>query len=157
MRSSPERNPKHSFLLFAAGFIIIVLIAVIAFLTLTSAGDESENTPGNNPGNPALYESAENLNQVLPQRLDEHTSFDSVAVYYGTLHYNYSIANMTADGFADGVHKDSLYTAAVDRIPCTLWRPVYMQGVNVTFSYFSAEGDELFSFTKEQQDCHERN
>lgn len=144
---------KHIFWLKWAVVLIILTIGII----FISSGNESilpftESKKTNGESiNPTLIYAAEDLNNVLPQRLELNTFFDSVGVSQNQLHYYYSISNLTRQDFLERELHDSLYTEAVDRIPCTLWRPLYMQGVEVTFTYYSVEGEQLLQFNRAQE------
>lgn len=70
------------------------------------------------------------------------------------MYYYYSLSGLTYERFMEESMHDSLYADALERIPCSLWRPVYMQNVNVTFVYFSGDEEELFQFTESQAACH---
>lgn len=89
------------------------------------------------------------LNNVLPQRLDGNTSFDSAGHGSNQLHYYYSISNLTKRDFDERQVSNSLNSEAVRRLLCALWRPLYMQGVKVTFRYYRSDGPELLHFFTE--------
>lgn len=101
----------------------------------------------------ALEYQAEGLNNVLPQRLDLNTTFDSVGLGTNQLNYYYTISDLSETEFRVRELYDSLYTEAVGRIPCTLWRPDYMQGVEVTFNYYSSDAKKLLHFARHQEGC----
>lgn len=104
-----------------------------------------------------MIEYAEDLNDVLPQRQGLNTTFDSVAIAPEKMFYYYSVQNLTLDDVSVPSVRDSLYTEAENRIPCTLWRPLFMQGVEVTFTYYSSDdGSKLLQFSRDQDECHER-
>lgn len=132
------------------GIVTVVLVIGGLFYMLRSGSVEVRGTPGLEDVNPGLAIEVEDLNNVLPQRLAMNTYFDSVGIGPNQLYYYYSLTDLTQDDFQKRNLHDSLYTEAVERIPCTLWRPLYMQGVEVTFTYFSAEGEQLLQFAREQ-------
>lgn len=102
-----------------------------------------------------LKEYVEDLNDVLPQRQGHYTSFDSVAVAPEQLFYFYSVENLVLADLSEQSVSDSLLAEAENRIPCTLWRPSYMQGVEVTFTYYSSlDGKKLIEFSRFQDQCH---
>jgi hypothetical protein len=121
------------------------------YLISVSCNPKTQNTSDINP---ALITAAEDLNHVLPQRQGIDLYLDSVSVEAGRMTYYYSHSGLTLEQFNKDSMGDSLYTAAVDRIPCSLWRPGYMQSVDVTFRYFSSDGEELFQFTESQASCN---
>lgn len=103
----------------------------------------------------ALEYQAASLNNVLPQKLDLNTHFDSVGFGSNQLRYYYSLSNLSEKDFLEKELRDSLYAEAVDRIPCTLWRPVYMQGVEVTFNYYSSDGKRILHFARQGEACYQ--
>lgn len=129
-------------------FCFAIGILLISSCTISDDEDQVTDIP-----NFALETQSEDLNNVLPQRLDLNTSFDSVGIGANQLQYYYSISNLTNKGFEERKLYDSLYSEAVNRIPCTLWRPVHMQGVVVSFTYFSNSGEKLLHFTRQQEVC----
>ena len=133
-------------------------LALIVFMLLTGCNESSNNEQSGiqdtNEINPALLIAVEDLNNVLPQRQGASTYFDSVGVEPNHLYYYYTIENLSFDTFVENELSDSLYSASVERIPCSLWRPVYMQGVQVTFTYHSNDQQELLQFTRFQDECH---
>lgn len=130
--------------------IFYLALSIILISSCTTSEEENQEAE---MFNPALETEAEDLNNVLPQRLDLNTSFDSVGLGTNQLRYYYSISNLTRKDFEERELHDSLYTEAVDRIPCTLWRPVHMQGVEVSFTYFSSRGEQLLHFARQQEVC----
>ncbi len=148
--------------------IILIILAIIAIfllagLFLKSGVFNKEDIPETDPSasvaamSQEFIEYAEDLNDVLPQRQGLNTIFDSVAIAPEKLFYYYSVEGLTADRLESPIVRDSLYAEAEKRIPCTLWRPLFMQGVEVTFTYFSADNEEkLLSFTRSEDRCHER-
>lgn len=133
------------------GAMVLIIIAVLVLLSLPrNSQDTSEISE---EASPELTIAAEDLNNVLPQRVALNTHFDSVGVSQDKMNYYYSINHLTANEFSQNGLSDSLMTEAVDRIPCTLWRPAYMQGVEVSFIYFSSDSQEILRFTRVQQTC----
>lgn len=153
MKVFSRLNSKKWFLFTGIGLIIVIAgFALTSFLpssnSLTAEKKKEAETI-----NPSLANQVEDLNNVLPQKLDLNTYFDSVGLGTNQLHYYYSIFNLTKKDFTERELRDSLYTEAVDRIPCTLWRPLYMQGVEVTFTYLSSDGEQLLDFARQQESC----
>jgi len=144
---------KESCLLGRWRVKIQILCFALGILFISSCTISDEENQVTEIPNFALETQAEDLNNVLPQRLDLNTSFDSVGFGANQLQYYYSISNLTNKDFEERKLYDSLYSAAVNRIPCTLWRPVHMQGVEVTFTYFSNSGEKLLHFTRQQEVC----
>ncbi len=116
-------------------------------------GDNTSNEKIQREIEPSLQMAAEGLNDLLPQHLGSNTTLDSIGVKPSRLFYNYSIDNISKIEFENENLSDSLYAAAVDRIPCTLWLPVYMQRVQVTFTYYSNDHQELIQFSRTQDAC----
>ncbi len=134
----------------------VLLIGLLIYLTNGMLSSSAENAPPNPPGDEeqaSLVMAAEDLNNVLPQNVDAGTTFDSVGVGQGTMTYYYSLPELTGQDIAEQDLGDSLYTEALDRIPCTLWRPSYMQNVEVGFTYFSGDSEEVLAFTRTQVEC----
>lgn len=131
--------------------ILIIIIAVLVLISLP----RNDHPPADSDSvvSPELTIAAEDLNNVLPQRVALSTYFDSVGVSRNSMRYYYSVEDLSEDEFLQKGLRDSLMSEAEGRIPCTLWRPVYMQGVNVSFIYFSNEGREILRFTKSQNPC----
>lgn len=135
-------------------YLIWVFGVIISFGIFTSCSEPGKESNESEDGdNPALAAQVEDLNNVLPQRLDQNTTFDSVGLSLNQLHYYYSISNLTQGEYEERQLHDSLYAEAIHRIPCTLWRPVFMQGVEVSFTYFSSGGEELLHLERDQQEC----
>lgn len=138
---------------------IFVKLNRLALLILLLGVGCQQNTDNNSTENskseiePTLQMAVEDLNQLLPQSLGSNTSFDSIGVAPNRVHYYYSIDNISKQEFENDHLNDSLYTAAVDRVPCSLWRPLYMQGVEVTFTYYSNDQQELIQFSRVQKAC----
>lgn len=133
------------------GAMVLIIIAVLVLISLPrNSQDTSEISE---KASPELTIAAEDLNNVLPQRVALNTYFDSVGVNRNKMNYYYSVEDLSKDEFLQRGLRDSLRAEAEDRIPCTLWRPVYMQGVDVSFIYFSNDGKEILRFTKSQNAC----
>jgi len=141
---------KNDKLVIVAGALMVVIMAVTVYLvtSLPSEEDTSEEI------NSELQLAAEDLNSVLPQRLAMNTYFDSVGVSPSQLHYFYSISDFSEEEFIEKALEDSLYEEAVNRIPCTLWRPDHMNGVEVTFTYFSNDDQQILTLSRFQDQCH---
>ena len=131
----------------AKNFLIVIAVILLSFACSSENQNEMET-------NPALINAAEDLNHILPQRQGLDTFLDSVTVNLNRMNYYYSLAGLTLDQYHNESLHDSLYKAAIERIPCSLWRPEYMQGVDVSFTYFSSDGEELIQFTESQGTCH---
>jgi len=141
---------KNDKLVIIAGALMVIILAVTVYL-ITSLPSEQDNTEEINPD---LQMMAEDLNDVLPQRLAMNTYFDSVGVKPNELHYYYSVTHISEQDFLEQSLEDSLYNEAENRIPCTLWRPVHMQGVEVTFTYFSSDHQKILELSRLQDQCH---
>lgn len=147
--------------------ITLIILAIIAIFLLAglflksgvfSKDEITETDPSASIAtlSQEFIEYAEDLNDVLPQRQGLNTMFDSVAIAPEKLFYYYSVEGLTANRLQTSTVRDSLFAEAEKRIPCTLWRPIFMQGVEVTFTYLSADnGDKLLSFTRSEDRCHE--
>lgn len=79
---------------------------------------------------------------------------DSVILNLNRINYYYSLAVITLDQYPNESLHDSLYNAAIESIPCSMWRSECMQAVDVSFTYFSSDGEELIQFTESQVTCH---
>lgn len=134
----------------------LTCLAVLALLLTVGC---NQNTDENSTKNmeseiePTLQMAVEDLNQLLPQHLGSNTSFDSIGVTPNRVYYYYSIDNISKQDFENENLSDSLYTASNERVPCSLWRPRYMQGVEVTFTYYSNDKQELIQFSRVQKAC----
>ncbi len=136
-------------------FGLLVIVAAVFVFSITSCERSQQNFDGDSQEiSESLIHAAEDLNAVLPQRLALNTTFDSVGVGTDQLHYYYSITDITRDQFISKQLEDSLYSEADGRIPCTLWRPDYMNGVSVSFTYFSSDGEKILEFTRMADQCH---
>lgn len=144
-------SKKESCVVTKAYVFVLILCFNLCIMFGASCTISEKETQGTETENPALEYQAEDLNNVLPQRIDISTTFDSVGLGTNQLNYYYTISNITEKVFLERELHDSLYTEAVGRIPCTLWRPDYMQGVEVTFNYYSSEGEQLLHFTTQQE------
>jgi len=131
--------------------VLHLLLIIVAFLFSLSCNSENRNLEEINQ---ALFIAAEDLNNVLPQRQGLDLFLDSVTVSPNRMNYYYSYSGITTEQYNEESMRDSLYNAAVERIPCSLWRPEYMQNVDVTFLYFSSDGEKLYQFTESQTTCH---
>ena len=141
---------NHFLKIICFNWIFCFTVCLIFFSSCSSSQKKKEASGALNQ---ALATHVEDLNNVLPQSLDLNTSFDSAGLGSNQLHYYYSISGLTQELYQERQLRDSLYAEAVDRIPCTLWRPVYMQGVEVIFTYYSSEGEELLQFARGQEAC----
>lgn len=149
---------KRNVTLIILAIIAIFLLAGVFFTSSFFKDNSShESVPEDHIAiiSQGLLEYAEDMNDVLPQRIGTNTTFDSVSVAPEKLYYFYTEENLRFQEIQEGSVRDSLITEAEGRIPCTLWRPLYMQGVEVTFSYYSAEdGNKLLEFSRIQDQCH---
>ncbi|TVQ65933.1 MAG: hypothetical protein EA360_07485 [Balneolaceae bacterium] len=126
----------------------------IVFLLITACSEkEAEVQPASHLSDQALTEFVEGMNAVLPQRVDNDTYFDSLSLRQEGLFYYYSIRGFETAEDLNQEQSDSLMAMAESRIPCTLWRPHFMQGVDVSFVYLSPQENELIRFKREQQAC----
>jgi len=149
-REVVEMSQKKSTLL-RAGVALATIVAVLVLISLPRySSDQSE---ADDIASPELNEAADGLNDVLPQRIAQSTYFDSVGVRKNSMSYYYSLENLSEDEFLQKGLKDSLMSEAEKRVPCTTWRPVYMQGVDVSFIYYSNDGKEILHFTRSQSTC----
>jgi len=149
-REVVEMSQKKSTLL-RAGVALATIVAVLVLISLPRySSDQSE---ADDIASPELNEAADGLNDVLPQRIAQSTYFDSVGVRKNSMSYYYSLENLSEDEFLQKELKDSLMSEAEKRVPCTTWRPVYMQGVDVSFIYYSNDGKEILHFTRSQSTC----
>jgi len=149
-REVVEMSQKKSTLL-RAGVALATIVAVLVLISLPRySSDQSE---ADDIASPELNEAADGLNDVLPQRIAQSTYFDSVGVRKNSMSYYYSLENLSEDEFLQKGLKDSLMSEAEKRVPCTTWRPVYMQGVDVSFIYMSNDGKEILHFTRTQSTC----
>jgi len=133
--------------------ILIIIIAVLVLISLPR--NDRDAAEADIVASPELTIAAEDLNNVLPQRVALTTYFDSVGVSRNSMTYYYSVEDLSEDEFLQKGLRDSLMSEAEDRIPCTLWRPVYMQGVDVSFIYHSNDGKEILHFSRTQNTCCE--
>lgn len=131
----------------------ILLLSLFLFLLAACAEQEERGTTEVVHPNSALAEYVEDMNSLLPQRLDETTYFDSLSAGVNHLTYYYSVHFESISGTPDPVQEDSLMRMAEGRVPCTLWRPLFMQGVDVSFVYLTPENKEILRFTREQEAC----
>lgn len=138
-----EKSGALSFLFVISVFMSIYFIGC--------SGEEKEDSAAE--ASPELIIAAEDLNNVLPQRIALNTFFDSVSVSHNKMNYYYSLNHLSKEDYLQAELRDSLMTEAEDRVPCTLWRPAYMQGVEVSFTYFSDDGEEILQFTEAQTTC----
>lgn len=144
---------------FATGWLVLLILNSIALYQSSSGTpflsfvtDETEGTV-DNADHEALVMAAEDLNNVLPQNIGDDTVFDSVSAGQNSLTYYYSLTGLTHQEVIDNNLEDSLFSQAVNRIPCTLWRPAYMKGVEVEFAYYSSDREEVFGFSRTQEQC----
>jgi hypothetical protein len=145
-----EVSRKKSTLL-RAGAALATIVAVLVLISLPR--NTSDMNEADNAASPELTTAAEGLNDVLPQRIAQSTYFDSVGVSKNSMSYYYSLENLSEDEFLQKGLMDSLMSEAENRVPCTTWRPVYMQGVDVSFIYYSNDGKEILHFTRSQSTC----
>lgn len=131
---------------------ILYLTLLSLLLTACYTRGESESIEASRQHD-ALVEYVEDMNSLLPQRLDETTYFDSLSAGVNLLTYYYSIHSERIPGTLDPAQEDSLMQKAEGRVPCTLWRPLFMQGVDVSFVYLTPQNDEILRFTREQEAC----
>lgn len=143
--------PKKGSIPVRIAAILIIIIAVLVLISLPR--NDRDAADSDSVASPELTIAAEDLNNVLPQRVALSTYFDSVGVNRNSMSYYYSVEDLSEYEFLQKGLRDSLMSEAEGRIPCTLWRPVYMQGVDVSFIYFSNEGREILRFTKSQNAC----
>lgn len=146
-------SKKESCVVTKSSIFVLILCFKLCILVAASCTISEKEIQEAETVNLALEYQAEDLNNVLPQRLDLNTTFDSVGLGANQLNYFYTISNLTEKDFLERELHDSLYTEAIGRIPCTLWRPDYMQGVEVTFNYYSSEGKQLLHFARQQEAC----
>ena len=142
---------KSTFLKASAALAVVAAVLVLISLPRYSS-DQSE---ADNIASPELNEAADGLNDVLPQRIAQNTIFDSVGVARNHMSYYYTLGDLSEDDVLQKELKDSLVSEAERRVPCTTWRPVYMQGVDVSFIYFSNDGKEILHFSRTQSTCCE--
>jgi hypothetical protein len=128
-----------------------VVAAVLVLISLPRySSDQSE---ADDMASPELTEAVDGLNDVLPQTIAQNTTFDSVGVARNHMSYYYTLGDFSEDDVLQKGLKDSLMSEAEKRVPCTTWRPVYMQGVDVSFIYLSNDGKEILHFTRSQSTC----
>lgn len=117
------------------------------------SGNHGEQSSVTSEPDPALVAFTEEMNSFLPQRLDQVTFFDSLGAGANHLTYYYSIHSDGMGSNLTEAQTDSLLQVAENRIPCTLWRPLFMQGVDLSFVYLNADREELLHFTRTQEPC----
>lgn len=152
-------NIIYSNKLFFAGLLILVLVVLTVLLVIYVPRERSPDDSGT--GAHLLDESqqalltgnADDLNHALPQNLGDGIVFDSVGVGRGTMTYYHTLQNLDRQEIVDQNLADSLYIEAVERIPCSLWRPPYMANVEVSFIYYSRDREEILAFSKTEQEC----
>ena len=142
--------PKKSTFLKASAALAVVAAVLVLISLPRYSSDQSE---ADDIASPELNEAADGLNDVLPQRIAQNTIFDSVGVARNHMSYYYTLGDLSEDDVLQNGLKDSLLSEAEKRVPCTTWRPVYMQGVDVSFIYMSNDGKEILHFTRTQSTC----
>ena len=149
---SESTTKRRNIYIIAAG--ILILIAASMFYPYSFS--ENEEIGADNESHQIderLEIAVEDLNSVLPQRQGLDTYFDSVALGHNHLNYYYTFADISMEQVVNEQLEDSLYSEAEERIPCSLWRPDYMNGVSVTFTYFSNDGKKILEFERIEQQC----
>lgn len=126
---------------------------IFVLLLYGCSGNHGEQSSVTSEPDPALIAFTEEMNSFLPERLDQVTFFDSLAAGTNHLTYYYSIHSDVMGLNLSEAQTDSLMYVAENRIPCTLWRPLFMQGVDVSFVYLNADREELLHFTRTQEPC----
>ncbi len=101
----------------------------------------------------AIIREVEDINPSLPINYGDGVTLDSVTAGQGSKSYYYTVEELTHEQVMRQQQMDSLQEEAVDRIPCTLWRPTYMDNVEVSFIYYSSDHREIFSFSKLFHQC----
>lgn len=145
--------PRKKSTLLRTGVALVAIVAILVLISLPR--NDRDSAEADNAASPELTTAAEGLNDVLPQRIAQSTYFDSVGVSKNSMNYYYSLENLSEDEFLQKGLTDSLMSEAENRVPCTTWRPVYMQGVDVSFIYYSNDGKEILHFTRSQSTCCE--
>jgi len=145
--------PQNKSTFLRAGVVLVAIIAILVLISLPK--NTSDRNEADNVASPELTLAAEGLNDVLPQRIAQNTIFDSVGVARNHMSYYYTLGDLSEDDVLQKELKDSLVSEAERRVPCTTWRPVYMQGVDVSFIYFSNDGKEILHFSRTQSTCCE--
>ncbi len=135
--------------------VIVFIISAVFFYKYSSLTRDAQNTKLLT--NQELLDEVITTNIALPLQLDNSTVFDSISINEGMLNYYYTLTELTKYEFIDKKLEDSLYTVAINRIPCTLWNPGFMEGIEVSFSYHSRDDALLLQFSKTKNptiSCH---
>ena len=150
---SESSTKNRNMYIIAAGILVLIVVSVFYPYSF-SENEEIRADIESHQIDERLEIAVEDLNAALPQRQGLDTYFDSVALGHNHLNYYYTFADISMEQVAKNEQlEDSLYSEAEERIPCSLWRPDHMNGVSVTFTYFSNDGEKILEFERIEQQC----